>query len=365
MESNKEKNENSESQINIPGLIGYVDFDKCTNLFNFNSYLSELKMINTLENLVDFHIYNPYKDKDEFFISTFNNDIKNNKLLILIYNDLSPIETKLLDYYKKENQYVLLIFDRNNSPNNIIYSISKYFYKNVDSRIEKAEKLLYKEIVDAGEKLILKSEINNIIYNSRANHIQYLYRIKKEIINLDSNAIIDKNIIPLYESLYKQGEIKNILIEEPLSIISLYLKHNFKKLNIFMLESYCEKNIRKNMRAGVKIDFSSNKNKNILEYLKDGKNKYDAIILENNRFPDEKNDIIPDREYLKQENLTIFNDHLNDKGIIYFHVLIKNKYLYNFVKEEIEKQFSIINSTTLFPLEYLLICSKKNVRSYL
>ena len=132
-----------------------------------------------------------------------------------------------------------------------------------------------------------------------------------------------------------------------------------------MLESYCEKNIRKNMRAGVQIDFSSNKNKNILEYLKDGKNKYDAIILENNRFPDEKNDIIPDREYLKQENLTIFNHHLNDKGRIYFHVLIENKYLYNFVKEEIEKQFSIINSTTLFPLEYLLICSKKNVKSYL
>ena len=36
LESNKEKSENSESQINIPGIIGYVDFDKCTNLFNFN-----------------------------------------------------------------------------------------------------------------------------------------------------------------------------------------------------------------------------------------------------------------------------------------------------------------------------------------
>ncbi len=83
----------------------------------------------------------------------------------------------------------------------------------------------------------MKSDINNIIYNSRANLIQYLYRIKKEIINLNIKEIIYKNIIVLYDSLCIQGEIKNILIEEPLLIISLYLKHNFKNLNIFILES--------------------------------------------------------------------------------------------------------------------------------
>ena len=31
---------------------------------------------------IDFNIYNPYKNKDEFFISSFIIDIKNNKLLI-------------------------------------------------------------------------------------------------------------------------------------------------------------------------------------------------------------------------------------------------------------------------------------------
>ena len=194
----------------------------------------------------------------------------------------------------------------------------------------------------------MKSDIKNIIYNLRANHIHYLFRINKEIIYLDRKAIIDKNIIDLYNSLCNQDEIKNILIEEPLSIKSLYLKHNFKILNIFMRESCCEKNICKNMRTEVQINFSSNKNKNIIEYMKDGKNKYDAIILENNRFPDEENNIIPDRDNVKQENLTLFNKNLNDKERIYIYVLIKNKYLYNIFKEEIEKNLSIINSIKFF-----------------
>ena len=115
-----------------------------------------------------------------------------------------------------------------------------------------------------------------------------------------------------------------------------------------MMESCCEKNICKNMRTGVQINFSSNKNKNIIEYMKDDKNKYDAIILENKRFPDEENNIIPDREYVKQENLTLFNKNLNYKERIYIYVLIKNKYLYNIFKEEIEKNLSIINSIKFF-----------------
>ena len=93
--------------------------------------------------------------------------------------------------------------------------------------------------------------------------------------------------------------------------------------------------------------------------MQDGDNKYDAIILENNTFPDEKNDIIPNREYLKQENLSLFVAHLNNDGRIYFHVLIKNKYLLNVIKEEIEKSLSIINIIKLFSLEYLIICSSK------
>ena len=48
--------------------------------------------------------------------------------------------------------------------------------------------------------------------------------MNKEIINLDSKAIIDKNIIEFYDSLFIQGEIKNIFKEKPLSIISIILK---------------------------------------------------------------------------------------------------------------------------------------------
>ena len=126
-----------------------------------------------------------------------------------------------------------------------------------------------------------------------------------------------------------------------------------------MLQSYCEKNIRKKFREGIQINFELNTKKNVIKYLHDGNNKFDAIILENNTFPDDKNDIIPNREYLKQENLSLFNAHLNDEGKIYFHVLIKNKYLLNFVKEEITKSLTIIDIIKIFPMEYLLICSHK------
>ena len=246
LESKEENNLNTkiESQITIPGLIGNVNMDKCSNLTNFNNYLTEIRQINFSENFVYLHIYNPYKDKDEFFISTFHNDIQNNKLLIVTYNDLSTIQDNLLNNYKKENQYVLLIFDRNDSSDEIINSIANYFFKNVETQIVRTEKLLCKKVIDIEGKQILNSENNiNIIYNQRFNHIHYLYRIKKEkeIINLDKQAIIDKNINALYKSISSQSKIKNILIEEPLSIISLYLKNIFTSANIVMLQSYCEK----------------------------------------------------------------------------------------------------------------------------
>lgn len=86
--------------------------------------------------------------------------------------------------------------------------------------------------------------------------------MNKEIINLDSKAIIDKNIIEFYDSLFIQGEIKNIFKEKPLSIISIYLKHNFKNLNVFMIEGYFWKNALKNVRGGFRMNFSSGENKN-------------------------------------------------------------------------------------------------------
>ena len=359
LEFNKDKITIPESQITIPGIIGYVNMDKCTNLLNFNNYLKEIKQINVSQNFVDLHIYNPYQDKDEFFISFFhNNDVQNEKLLIVTYNDLAAIPDNNLNNYKKENQYLLLIFDRKESSEKIINSIADYFFKNVETKIERTLKLLYKIVIEQGDNQILKSDNNIIIYNKRFNHGHYLYRLKKEK-EIDRTVILDENIKALLKYLKIQGNIKTILIEEPLSIISLYLKNIFPDSKLVMLQSYFEKSIRKKFREGIQINFELNTKKNVIKYLQDGDNKYDAIILENNTFPDEKNDIIPNREYLKQENLSLFVAHLNNDGRIYFHVLIKNKYLLNVIKEEIEKSLSIINIIKLFPLEYLIICSHK------
>ena len=93
--------------------------------------------------------------------------------------------------------------------------------------------------------------------------------------------------------------------------------------------------------------------------MRDGENKFDSIALENDRFLDEENYVIPDGGSLKRGNLALFKKNLNDEGRIYFQFLKKNKYLYNFAKAEFEKNISIIYSFTLFPFEYLLMNSHK------
>ena len=125
-----------------------------------------------------------------------------------------------------------------------------------------------------------------------------------------------------------------------------------------MLESYFWKNALKNVRGGFRMNFSSGENKN-WKYLRDGENKFDSIALENYRFLDEENYVIPDGGSLKRGNLALFKNNLNDEGRIYFQFLKKNKYLYNFAKAEFEKNISIIYSFTLFPFEYLLMNSHK------
>ena len=43
LEFNKDNIIIPKPQINILGLIGYVNMDKCTNPLNFNNYLKEIK----------------------------------------------------------------------------------------------------------------------------------------------------------------------------------------------------------------------------------------------------------------------------------------------------------------------------------
>ena len=363
LEPKKEKNINSEFQINIPGLNGYVNIDKCKNMLNFIDYIFELKEIDIFKNIVDFHIYNPYTDQEELFISSFNNDVYNEKLLICIYNDLCNIPALVLEGLKNEYKYMLLIYDRKNLSDETINSVGNYFYRDKQIKIYRAPQLIYDKLMDLEKEQILKCENKNIVYNKSFSHVHYLYKFNNNgTINLNFNnadEIPDNNIKALYKNLVKQNALKNILIEEPTSIISLLLKNKDKSLNIVQLQNNCEKNIRKKIREKTQINFTLIKNKNIINYLKDREDKYDAIIFENDSFPDENKGIIPDKEYFKQDNLSLFMNHLNNSGRIYIHLLIRNKYLYNFVEKEISEKFKIINSIKLFELEFLLICSHK------
>jgi len=181
---------------------------------------------------------------------------------------------------------------------------------------------------------------------------------QKSGINLNKNRIVDKNIIDLCELLSEKGNLKNILIKEPLSIISLYLFENFKGSKITLVDSKENKRIKEILRTGYKIRFQLTK-ENLLDYLPKSKCKYDAIIIENDGYPDEINEQFPTKELLLTQNLIKIKNALNLLGKIYFHVILPNSFSYESVIKEIDNVFYIEKKVQLFPLEFWIVCISK------
>lgn len=362
----KEKNSDnafSEFKTNIPGVKDYVNLDKCKNIENFIDYYFELKSLDLSKDLVDFHIYNPYKDEDEFFITKYNNDLKDDRVGVLIYNHLSEDVKTHVNKLKQKYINILLILDKYNSEANIINSISNFFYKDKNFFISMVPDIIYKQLYASKDKKIFEIEDNRIVFDSTFNCIQYLYKIdkNKNIRLKEKKDIIDKNMIPLYDSLNKIYRNKkfSVLIEEPLSIISLYFVNLFK-FNIFLIQSSYDKDLMTTILNNIQRKFNHTHGKNIFDYLKNGEKKFHLIIIENNIFPDDKNAFIPNQEYLKPENMNLFKNRLEDEGRIYFHVLLRNKYLFDSVKKKYEEYFVIKEIIQLFPLEFFFVCMKKS-----
>ena len=87
--------------------------------------------------------------------------------------------------------------------------------------------------------------------------------------------------------------------------------------------------------------------------------KYDAIIIENDGYPDEINEQFPTKELLLTQNLIKIKNALNLLGKIYFHVILPNSFSFESVIKDIENVFYIEKKVQLFPLEFWLVCITK------
>ena len=87
--------------------------------------------------------------------------------------------------------------------------------------------------------------------------------------------------------------------------------------------------------------------------------KYDAIIIENDDYPDEINEQFPTKELLLTQNLIKINNALNLLGKIYFHVILPNSFSFESVIKDIENVFYIEKKVQLFPLEFWIVCISK------
>ena len=351
---------NSYFHVNLPGVLGYVNLKNCKNISNLVAYYFKVKNLNLTSNIIDFPLYNPNIELDQYFLSYIEGDVTKEETAVIIYNDLTFDQNELMDKSKKNYRNILMVYERNNSSKEIIESIVTFFIKEKKYTIFNASKPLFKIIHNSETKQILEGEKNRIIYDIKHNRIQYLYAIsdQKSGINLNKNRIVDKNIIELCELLSEKGNLKNILIKEPLSIISLYLFENFKGSKITLVDSKENKRIKEILRTGYKIRFQLTK-ENLLDYLPKSKCKYDAIIIENDGYPDEINEQFPTKELLLTQNLIKIKNALNLLGKIYFHVILPNSFSYESVIKEIDNVFYIEKKVQLFPLEFWIVCISK------
>lgn len=343
-------------EIEIPLINGNINLDRCINLSNLLNYLYELGNIDLSKNLISFQIYDPYSDTDKYSISTFNNEtIKEKKFLIILYNDLSDGVNKIIKDNEDKYNNILIIYGLYNSSIDEINSIGKYFFKN-----EKFDKIVanpptYSKELLTENKTIFSIGDKRIIYDNINEKICYYYKIdiKDNKILLNKESIIDQMIYYLFDmNKNDENKIKDILIEETLSIISLYFSENNKNSRIELLEKGNDKQIIEHISKNIENNIIKVTEPNIIEYLPKNNPKYDLIIIENQIFPSEDN-------YLQKEKLYIIKDHLKEKGKVYFCLYLSNKYVINLVTSQLSEAFIVTQVIIVSPGQYLIECYRE------
>ena len=96
-----------------------------------------------------------------------------------------------------------------------------------------------------------------------------------------------------------------------------------------------------------------NKNGYLSYFKSNADKKFNLIIIENFKFLNEEENMIPN---LKKNNLENIKKHLEENGVLIYHLILKNKYLLSNAKEKTEKNFKNISIKHIYRNEYWVCC---------
>ena len=331
---------------------------------NFTNYYLESLLIKDNKTLKNYPIYNPITNICDFYITIKETNEVDNSVMIFMVDSIYEYGDIPFDLAEK-CKYILIIyktyiFSHFSNEEKIVQNIKNHFnfLKNIpDGCCDISDD---ESIIKTFDNIILKKredkDIAYIIYKKEG-MVKYKYKIK-DIIKVDENIIIDKNIEFIMKSISKFDKNKEItvLIEEPFNFISTYIKEKYKNWKLVLLNNIRNDNIHKYISTNIvnKID-----NINLYSYLNSLKDeKFDIIILENNSFPDKENDILPNTLFKDDKNLINIKDHLNINGEFYFNLLVKNKYSKEKIENKLSKIFNKINKFNDYELNNIIVCSE-------
>jgi len=343
----KKSNNNKEFYFKgeIPGFKD-INLDKCFNIDNFLTYVINLKNLDLSKEINSLNIYDPYKDKDKYFVTVHISSENNEKFLRITYNNLSKDITKLFEDNKNKYNKILLIYYLDDYNKQEIDYIQKYFLNCEKVETIIAENKDYSKELESEKNNILSDGNIEFIYNNKTNYIYHSYLIdNNKNIRLNKDSIIDNVVFSIFKKIdnIEKNKIENILIEENYGIISLYISENYKKSNITLVGKDFDNSIIKYISKNINNNIDKKNNLNIIEYLSNSVKTYDIIILANQNFPSNNN-------YFEEKQLKVIKEHLKKEGRFYIALNLRSELMINSAFLKFSTNF------TVSPIEFLRLC---------
>ena len=344
-------------------LFDFID------LKNFTDYYLETSKNKDKEDLEYYPIYNPITDKCDSFLSIEKtNDLQATHNLVLIVEPIYEYGDLNFEFEKKY-KYRFIVFKNHNFSydSKIIENIPVNFTFGKDIQIDCYSVGEGYNIYENEYKYIkvkVGTDVANI-FDKKEERLQYKYLIDKNL-KFDKELIFDGKIEYIMDKISKISEsIKknklNILIEEPFNLIYTYIKAKNIKCDIVLLNNSQNKEINEFLTTNID---TKNTDTNLYSYLNTiEENQYfDFIILQNNSFPDEDNDVIPKNLFLEDKIINKISSHLNKGGKFCFNLLLKNQFLGEKYEEKIEQKFENVDIYCISDIDEVIICSDaKNI----
>ena len=363
----EKKNNQTETTFLFEGnILGMKDnlnkMDEFINIKNFTDYYLQSQNIKDQDNLSDLYIYDPKTNGCEFFIILEETMEKNakDKCLILVMDPVFDygeqykygvekykynfIVFKI--YNKKYNEEFINLATHFTCLQNLVFDIKDITDK---GKIDFQGNNKYIKIYDNGEACI---------FDTDQNRLQSRYKINEQN-KFDTAQIYDKKYSDIMSEILKDSKKKeiDILIEEPFNLLWSYIEAKKINCSLFLINNSEDEKIldylgTKSEKQNVDVDIYS------YLYTLNWDEFLDFIILFDNHFPDEENDIIPKTLFIDDDKLIIIKEKLNREGKFCFNLLIKNPFLLEKIEKKLKSFFTKVQLIKTNDLDMLVICTK-------